>query len=204
MRGRESLDELHVKNWRKGWKKKGKKFLEFEKQVNHPIRRLIAKKTAKVGKTVLDVGCATCSDYPLHFKHGIKYMGRDITQQFIERAKRRFPRVDVAYGDVLNLDFEDNSVDVVYCKDVLEHLPPETYKTAIKEMHRVSRKRVMLGFFLAPWNGETEYRVLKKLHWNNRYSKEDILKAISKHKPKKIEVVEDIGYNKSALYVVDK
>jgi ubiquinone/menaquinone biosynthesis C-methylase UbiE len=196
--------DSRLRNWRNGWKSKSKKFLEYNGQLHHPIREIIAKKTAEAGKSVLDVGCATCNDYPYHMKYGTQYQGRDITQRFIDRAKNRFPEIDVDYGDVLNLSFPDGSIDVVYCKDLLEHLPPKRYVKAIREMWRVAGKRVMLGFFISPQKGKTEYTTLKNRHWNIKYGKKDIMKVINALKPKKVHIIENIGYNKSALYVVDK
>lgn len=194
----ESLD------WRNGWKNRSEKFLEYGKQLNHPIRELIAERAAEIGGTVLDVGCATCSDYPLHRDRGTRYIGRDITSKFIERAKKRFPGVDVGYGDVLDLGFPDSSVDVVYCKDLLEHLPPEKYKQAIGEMYRVASRRVMVGFFLAPKQGETEYRQSRNRHWVNRYSRKDVVEAFAAVGADNVDITENIGYTSSALYVVDK
>lgn len=197
---------FELKDWDTAWeRRKSKKFLEFEGQMKHPIRKMIVEKTVEVGKTVLDIGCATCNDYPLFLEKGIKYYGRDITPKFVRRAKKRFPDVDVKEGDVLNIRFGNNEIDVVYCKDLLEHLPPKMYVDAINEMWRVARHRIMIGFFIAPGVEETKYRVLKNMHWNSKYGKDEILVAIAHLKEvKNVEIIENIGPNNSALYVVDR
>ena len=194
-----------IPDWQTAWqRKKGKRFLEFEKQQNHPIRKLIVKKTIEVGASVLDIGCATCNDYLLFRETPVKYYGRDFTPKFVKRAKQRFPDVDVELANVFDIPFEDNSIDVVYCKDLLEHLPPKKYKKAIKEMWRVTRKRMMIAFFKAPYNGETKYQIIRKLHWNNQYSKTDIVHALILDNVADIEIIDNIGNNNSTLYVVDK
>ena len=193
------MDENPSFDYEVGWERKGRKFLEFEAQIEHPIRKLIYEKTQEIGaESVLDVGCATCSDYPL-YEGKIKYYGRDITRKFIKRAKQRFPDIDVDYGNILELPFPDNSVDVVYCKDVLEHLPPGSYVKAVSEMKRVAKKAVMIAFFRPPWDKPTQHNILKKIHWNNNYNTKDVLNTIGEYE---VKITRDVGYNRSELWVI--
>ena len=53
-------------------------------------------------------------------------------------------RPDVA-GAVLAIPFKNGSFDVVVCCEVLEHLPYSEFSKALKEIHRVSRKHVVLS-----------------------------------------------------------
>ncbi len=53
-------------------------------------------------------------------------------------------RPDVA-GSVLAIPFKNGSFDVVACCEVLEHLPYSEFPKALKEIHRVSRKHVVLS-----------------------------------------------------------
>ena len=53
-------------------------------------------------------------------------------------------RPDVA-GAVLAIPFKNCSFDVVVCCEVLEHLPYSEFSKALKEIHRVSRKHVVLS-----------------------------------------------------------
>jgi ubiquinone/menaquinone biosynthesis C-methylase UbiE len=53
-------------------------------------------------------------------------------------------RPDVA-GAVLAIPFKNGSFDVVTCCEVLEHLPYSEFPKALKEIHRVSRKHVVLS-----------------------------------------------------------
>ena len=48
-------------------------------------------------------------------------------------------------GSVLKLPFISESFDVVACCEVLEHLPYSEFSKALKEIHRVSRKHVVLS-----------------------------------------------------------
>ena len=56
------------------------------------------------------------------------------------------PIADVK-ADIINLPFNDNSFDIVFCNHVLEHIQDD--KTAMKELYRVMRKGGM-GIFQIP------------------------------------------------------
>jgi ubiquinone/menaquinone biosynthesis C-methylase UbiE len=48
-------------------------------------------------------------------------------------------------GSVLKLPFTSESFDVIACYEVLEHLPYSEFPKALKEIHRVSQKHVVLS-----------------------------------------------------------
>ncbi len=48
-------------------------------------------------------------------------------------------------GSVLHLPFPNSHFDVVACFEVLEHLPFETFSTALSELHRVSNAFVVIS-----------------------------------------------------------
>lgn len=48
-------------------------------------------------------------------------------------------------GSVLDIPFDDNSVDVTVCCEVLEHLPFESFVPALREMYRVTKKHLVLS-----------------------------------------------------------
>jgi ubiquinone/menaquinone biosynthesis C-methylase UbiE len=50
-----------------------------------------------------------------------------------------------AVGNVVNLPFGDKSFTVVSCCEVLEHLPYTEFKTALREIHRVSKYQVIIS-----------------------------------------------------------
>jgi SAM-dependent methyltransferase len=55
-------------------------------------------------------------------------------------------------GDVTQLDFPDDSFDVVLCTEVLEHIPPESLQKACNEICRTARHCVVVG---VPHNQDT-------------------------------------------------
>jgi ubiquinone/menaquinone biosynthesis C-methylase UbiE len=48
-------------------------------------------------------------------------------------------------GTILSLPFANNSFNAVMCCEVLEHLPYSDFSNALKEIHRVSQRNVVLS-----------------------------------------------------------
>jgi hypothetical protein len=55
------------------------------------------------------------------------------------------PLIEPVAGDVADLPFGDASFDFVVCVDVLEHLTADTRRSAISELVRVARERVIVA-----------------------------------------------------------
>lgn len=81
----------------------------------------------------IGVGNKTVSDYLR--KVGIKVTTCDFDKDL---------KPDVV-GSVLNLPFNDNSFDLILCAEVLEHLPFSEFSSALKEIKRVTRSKVIIS-----------------------------------------------------------
>lgn len=94
------------------------------------------------GMKILDVGCGAGHYYrKLRELGAIDYWGVDIDEGAIEIANEVWgedPNVAFGIRDANDLNFKDNSFDVVICYNLLLHLGG--YKNALKEMFRVARK----------------------------------------------------------------
>jgi hypothetical protein len=55
------------------------------------------------------------------------------------------PRVECVQGDITALLYPDASFDLVFCSEVLEHIPCQLLATACRELARVSKKYVLIG-----------------------------------------------------------
>jgi SAM-dependent methyltransferase len=93
------------------------------------------------GSKVLEIGCGLGTDGAQFAKAGADYTGVDLTEAAVELTRRRFGLFDLPgkfqTADAENLDFPDESFDLVYSHGVLHHTP-DTAK-AIREVHRVLR-----------------------------------------------------------------
>jgi len=100
-------------------------------------------------------------------------------------------KITCVQGDVTKLDFEDNQFDVVFCTEVLEHIPKELLQKACDELIRVSARYIIIG---VPYkqdlrSGQTTCKSCKKTNppWGhiNSFTKHKLLnlfKNTSNHK----------------------
>ena len=89
-------------------------------------------------KTALCAGCGRGQEVELFKKHGYDVKGVDLTLSGLnETADKRL------YHEhpISTMPFEDNAFDLVWCVDVLEHIPNEDRELSksIKELHRVCK-----------------------------------------------------------------
>lgn len=63
----------------------------------------------------------------------------------LEKPDINHPRIESVKGNVCDLDFEDDSFDLVVCAEVLEHLPTHTLPAACREIARVGRQAIVIG-----------------------------------------------------------
>lgn len=155
---------------------------------NSPSRILVQQHiAAKNYKSVLDVPCGVCIDYPLFKKNcpNIYYLGVDLTPAFVDNAIKL--GIPAQLGKIQELPCLDSSFEVTYARHILEHL--DSYEDAIKELVRVAKKEVIIVFFIPPHGNESNRIFIKELNgypiYHNRYSKsqiESFLKSLKKVK----------------------
>lgn len=103
---------------------------DFHLKVKHRLKRMC--------NSMLDVGCGKVPFmrfFKAHYPH-IKLTGIDIWDGVLQ-YKDEF---DVHVMDVCNMDFPDNSFDIVCHFDGLEHIPPQLEDDVLNEEYRVTKK----------------------------------------------------------------
>jgi SAM-dependent methyltransferase len=88
--------------------------------------------------TVLDIGARDGHFSQLLTEHFESVTALDLTMPQFD-----FNRVRPAQGDVTKLPFPDDNFDVVFCAEVLEHVP--ALQKACSEIERVARHAVVIG-----------------------------------------------------------
>ena len=68
-----------------------------------------------------------------------------VTALDLELPDIEHERIICAKGDITALAFTDASFDLVFCAEVLEHIPPDRLQSACDEMSRVAREHVLVG-----------------------------------------------------------
>jgi len=113
--------------------------LPFEYGRYRPLRRALF---AGVNGTILDAGVGTGRNFPF-YPMGSKVAGIDLSPAMLSRARRRKVRtgtnVDLFQMNVTEMDFADNSFDVVVSTFLFCVLDAEHQLPALEELNRVCR-----------------------------------------------------------------
>jgi len=111
-----------------------------------------AKVRSKVEfKSVLDVGCGTGAALLYFLLRGKVAKGIDPCQYLLATALRGFALNSLAtYGTIQQIPCKDELVDLVFCADVLEHVPEEESEKAVSELVRVSKRYIAVSIALFP------------------------------------------------------
>ena len=92
--------------------------------------------------SVLEVGCNTGNDLG-KFSQNFKVHGLDLNEDAISLAKQQFPSINFKNGSILNMPYEDSSIDFVFTHNVLNYIPEENMEKAINELFRISKKYIL-------------------------------------------------------------
>jgi SAM-dependent methyltransferase len=119
------------------------------------------------GLKVLEIGCGLGTDGAQFAKAGADYTGVDLTEAAIELARKRFAlfglKGEFQVADAENLDFPDESFDVVYSHGVLHHTPD--MDAAVQEIHRVLKpggRAIVMLYHRGSYNYRVGIRVLRR------------------------------------------
>ena len=92
----------------------------------------------------LDLGCGLGRHTILFAKNGFETKAFDLSQEAInqtrEYAKSEDLDVEFKIGDMLNLPYEDESIECIFCRNVISHTDTEGMKKIVKELKRVLKK----------------------------------------------------------------
>jgi len=119
------------------------------------------------GLKVLEIGCGMGTDGAQFAKAGADYTGIDLTEAAIELARKRFAlshlNGEFRVSDAENLDFADESFDLIYSHGVLHHTPD--IEAAVREIHRVLKpggRAIVMLYHRGSYNYRVGIRVLRR------------------------------------------
>lgn len=129
-----------------------------------------------IGMDVLDSGCGTGYGTALLAEKAKSTVGVDISKPALRWARKHYPNVKFIQMNVQQLEFSDNSFDLVVSSENFEHLPDQ--KAHVSELARVLRPSGLC--FVASPNPEMTVGVLNHYHTKEN-SYEELLELFSKH-----------------------
>jgi len=138
---------------------------------SHAVRALDRHATSlllkNTGERILEAGIGTGFITPILLKHG-SVEGFDISEEMINKAKEKFPKMRVRKDDILNLKLKEK-YDTIVSIRVISHFAPEEAKTALKNLKKITEKNGHIIFNLE--NPSLIRRFLRKLtSWGSTYT----------------------------------
>jgi SAM-dependent methyltransferase len=120
--------------------------------------------------SVLEPACGSANDYRFLERFGISrlldYSGFDLCPANIENARALFPNARFEVGNVFEIPAADKSFDLCFTHDLFEHLSLAGLEVAIREICRVTRRGICIGFFNMDEIPEHREQPVEEYHWN--------------------------------------
>ena len=120
--------------------------------------------------SVLEPACGSANDYRFLDAYGlarlVDYTGFDLCAKNIENARALFPGVRFVVGNVFEIAAPDKAYDLCFVHDLFEHLSLEGMQAAVKEVCRVTRQGLCVGFFNMDEIRDHQVRPMDEYHWN--------------------------------------
>lgn len=129
----------------KGWNWKILKENEEEIWKNPSIESyyLLNRWKSQRKEKFLDLGCGLGRHSILFGKNDFDVSCFDISQEAVKRTKEWAEienlKFDYKVGDMLELPYNNNQFDCIYCRNVISHTDTEGMKKVIKELNRVMK-----------------------------------------------------------------
>ncbi|MDW8002948.1 MAG: class I SAM-dependent methyltransferase, partial [Deltaproteobacteria bacterium] len=123
--------------WDRNWQSS---FVNWGKRP--PVNEVLVKimlRYIKPNMIILEGGCGD-GRYVRYFKDmGFNIIGVDYAEETVRYLNKRFPDLDIRFGDIRKLDFPDGYFDAYYSGGVIEHFE-EGLESQLLEANRVLKK----------------------------------------------------------------
>src|SRR6185369_10762969 len=120
--------------------------------------------------SLLEPASGSANDYRFIHAFGIArlfdYTGFDLCPKNIQNALGLFPGVRFETGNVFEISAPGKSYDLCIVHDLFEHLSVPGLEQAVREICRVTRRGICVGFFQMDEVPEHVVRPLDDYHWN--------------------------------------
>lgn len=102
------------------------------------IRKEFERYYGQSGLRILDIGCSTgtCAGQVVDMDRN-QYVGIDISDEYIKRAQRLYPKGTFVAMDAAKLTFPENSFDLITFQGVLHHMDDALIQNALASIQKV-------------------------------------------------------------------
>jgi len=111
---------------------------------NKAANKVLKLAQIKDGVKILEVACGTGIVFEKIVKRNLtgKNVGVDLSPHMLAKAKKRLQKTkyrnfELKEGDVLNLDFKENTFELVINNFMIDLMPTETFKTIAKIFYKI-------------------------------------------------------------------
>jgi hypothetical protein len=80
-----------------------------------------------------------------HFSFLLAERFEEVYALDLEQPVLAHPTIRCLKGDVTRLEFNDKMFDLVFCTEVLEHIPKRSLEAACKELARITKQYLLIG-----------------------------------------------------------
>ena len=91
-------------------------------------------------ETILEAGCGAGRILRYYHNKNYKIIGIDFIKEAIEKLKIVDKTLDVRFGDILNLEFKNESFDIVLAFGLYHNFHSENLQKSVKETYRILKK----------------------------------------------------------------
>lgn len=146
-----SLDGYEPTAWEKNSPNYANDLYDKSEPVLYPFILDSIASAYQPGMKLLEVGCAGGHNLTrlLRRKPIDDYTGLDITESYLEVARKKHPTVNWVQGDARELPFKDKQFDVTFCLLMLLHLDEAGARKAVDELCRVTKDLVFIHTYCA-------------------------------------------------------
>lgn len=120
--------------------------------------------------SVVEPACGSANDFRFLHSYGLapllEYTGFDLCSKNVANARELFPGTRFEEGNVFEITARDKSFDLCVVHDLFEHLSLPGLEQAVREVCRVTREALCLGFFQMDDIPEHQVRPTDQYHWN--------------------------------------
>lgn len=110
----------------------------------HIVQGLLHTFNGEIG-SIIDIGAGQGSFTDYAIRAGLYCVGYDFSKWAVDNALN-YAKGNLYTGDATNLPEADGYFDLVFCSDLVEHIPQSKIKDVVKEFWRLTRKWVFLQF----------------------------------------------------------